>query len=375
MSSVTDSLIALPFFRAVPPDALRQTRALWSGRKMSAGKRFWSAGQAGDNLAVLVSGTLEVRLDGHTVNTVHSGALLGEAGAYFSGLTRTADLISTDTCKVLLLSRAGLTELRALHPQVYNALLDEALRKASGRVRKTTQRLARYARGDTPQPSRERTSTLVRMLNRLRPGKPTDEQPDVVNILRQLPLLDQAPNNVLQPLARAFDAHAVDEGQTLFLEGEPGGTAWLVGSGGVDVLRNTKGRRAEVLTTLTTGQMLGHNTLIQPGPRTASCLASAPSWLFRLETERFNALRDPARRALRESMLYSLVLQLRRCTVLLGDVLNDDDSGHTLSATEDQNAVYKRLLKASGYLESHSWVDEMQVEFVVDDASARRHGE
>jgi CRP-like cAMP-binding protein len=376
VSSVTDSLIAVPFFRGIPSETLRGTRGLWNGRKLHTSRRIWNQGDPGDAVAILVEGHMEVRVDRHAVGQVGPGALLGEAGAFFRGLTRTADLVTTETCKILVLSRAGLGELRAMHPVVYAALLDEALLRASERVRGTTLRLARYGRGTQPQPSRERTSKLIQLVRRMQQELPSaDEQPDLINLLRRLPLLSRAPNRVLQPIAKLFIPKAVPEGQVLFLEGEMGGTAWLVGSGGVAVARNTKGRKAEVLTTVTAGQMLGHNTLILRGERTASCVATSPSWLYRLETERFNTLREPARRAMRESMLYSLVVQLRRCTALLGDVLDDGSDGHTLSATLDQRATFKRLLKASGYLESHSWVEDMEVDFVVDDASARRHGE
>lgn len=243
-----------------------------------------------------------------------------------------------------VLPTPSLRTLRWQRSALYDALLDQGFRTLARRIRATDQKIACLALGGEPAPARVEASALVRLWKALRPGVPRTGPPDLLPLLRRQPGLRDADPTTLLRIQAAFEPEPVEEGQIVFLEDEPGETAWIVAEGAVDVLRHVRGDRAELLATLTAGDPFGINTLVERGPRTASCVAAQAGWLYRLDAARAAALTGDARLRWRESMLAALATQIRLANGSLNRVAGRDPPR---SASEE----LRELLTATAYLE------------------------
>jgi CRP-like cAMP-binding protein len=116
---------------------------------------------------------------------------------------------------------------------------------------------------------------------------------------------------------RCFSPVSFNEGESLFLEGDHGDAMYVLAEGEVDVLRSTRGDRAVLLATLGPGTPLGLNALVEPGRRTASCVARTAGWAYTTDTSHFRDPPSVARTVWRESVLLDLSTQLRRSAVNL----------------------------------------------------------
>jgi len=365
MASLPDELGMLPMFGRVPARDLRASGSLWGAVSLSPGEILWRQGEAVDQLAVVLFGELAAVVDGAEVGRVMPGEILGEASAFFAGTTRSADLVARRPTQVAVLPTPSLRTLRWQRSPVYDALLEQGLASLARRIRATDQKIACLALGGEKAPARVEPSALVRLWKALRPGGPTTEVPPLLPLLRRQPGLRDADPEMLLGIQAAFVAEPVEEGQVVFLEDEPGDAAWIVAAGAVDVLRHVRGDRAELLATLGPGDPFGINTLVERGPRTASCVAASPGWLYRIDAEAAAGLRGDARLRWREAVLASLASQIRLANASLNRA-----AGQTSASTGDG---FKQLLRASGFLEGLP-TDEAALEsvsFAVTDDALR----
>lgn len=380
MGSIADELATIPFLRRAPTAELRGSAPLWEQHALAPGEVLWVAGRAVDAMAVLVVGELVAELDGVVVGRVLPGELLGEASAFFSGATRTATLRARTSSQVLALPISSLHTMRWQGSGVYDALLEQALLTLVRRVGATNLRIAQVATGGVAAPARTEPSVLVRFWKALRPGGPTNACPPIEPLLRRQPGLHDVDGELIAALAQGFVAEPVEEGQILFLEGEPGAAAWLVADGEIDVLRHVRGDRAERLASLGVGSLLGINTLIERGPRTASCVAVRAGWLYRMDAEGYGRLRGANRLTWRESMLGSLATQIRNANASLQHAAGGKAAGVRTSvppgsparaSRKDDDAQFQELLRASGWLEGLPDVDLSKMEVVVSEDQRR----
>lgn len=345
--TVADELASVPFLKRIPAADLRGSAPLWDVMDLATGEVLWHQGAAVDEIGVLVGGELVVDVDGDEVGRVVQGELCGEASGFFAGLVRSATLRAHRPSRVLSLATPALRTLRWQRSTVYEALLDQALLALVGRVGATNQRIAGAARGVVAAPARREPGVLARLWRAVRPGGPAGEPPPVEPLLRRQPGLKEVDGETLATLARAFVATPMQEGGVVCLEGEPGAAAWLVAAGKVDVLRHVRGERAELLASLEPGDVFGVNTLIERGPRTASCVAASEGWLYRLDADAFGRLQGEARLVWRESVLASLAGQIRRANTALQAALRE---GRALALPGEEGL--RQLMRASGYLEA-----------------------
>lgn len=371
MGTIADELATLPFLRRVPAAELRGSAPLWEGIALAPGELLWEAGSPVDALAVVLFGELVAELDGVVVGRVHPGEMLGEASAFQGDGVRSATLRAKTACQVLALPVASLRTLRWQRSPVYEALLDQALHALVQRVAATNARIAAVATGGTAAPGRTEPSALVRLWKALRPGGPAKPCPPLEPLLRRQPGLADADGETIAALARAFVAEPLQEGQVVFLEGEPGEAAWLVADGKVDVLRNVRGDRAELLATLTPGSLFGVNTLVEKGARTASCVAACPGWLWRIDADGHDRLRGPNRLAWRESLLGVLAAQIRNANAALQRVSGGPKAAPRPTAAPVEDGAFQDLLRASGWLEGVPDVDLTGLEVVVTEDARR----
>lgn len=377
MGRIVDELVSLPLLKSVPQSAVAVSAPHWTSRTLVEGEKLWEQGVESDGLGVLVYGECAAMVDGVEIGRVRPGEVVGEVSAFFNEADRSARVVARKSSRVLLLPTEGLRTLRWQRSAVYEALLDQALRTMVYRVTVSNDRFGRITQGHQPVPVRKEPSVLARLWKSFRPGKPPTPCPPIEPLLRDLPGLRAMDPEVLAALQTAFEPVALEEGEILFLEGEPGDSAWLVAEGQIDVIRNVRGEKAERLSVMKRGDLLGINTLIGKGPRTASCVAATPAWAWRLGFEACNQLRGDARLWWRECLLAAMASQLRLASAALHRAIGEQAG--TLAAAKpvapppDDEDSFNQLLQASGYLEGLP-MDPKQLEslrFVLDEDHRR----
>jgi CRP-like cAMP-binding protein len=210
VSTVAEELQTLPFFRRVAAADVRASAALWSEVALAPGEALWRQAEAVDELGVIVVGELSATVDGVEVGRVLPGELVGEASAFFSGMTRSATLRARGTAQVLTLSTASLRTLRWQRSAMYDALLEQAALTLVRRIRSTDVRIAQVARGSASAPSRAEPSALVRLWKAFRPGGPSGACPPIDPLIRRQPGLKDIDAAVIKALAANFVADLTD---------------------------------------------------------------------------------------------------------------------------------------------------------------------
>jgi NTE family protein len=106
-------------------------------------------------------------------------------------------------------------------------------------------------------------------------------------VLQRVSLFAGLAPEVLESLAERLKHIDLERGETLFREGEPGGSLYLVESGEVRVLSH--GGRREIRR-FGPGAHVGEMSLIDPAPRSATVIAGCDSRLWQLSSDDFDAL-------------------------------------------------------------------------------------
>lgn len=311
MSALVAGLTLYPTFQELPAGALQASAPWWSARSLAPGEVIWRQGEPSDGLAIVLRGEVAARLDDLDLGRVGHGGLIGEVSAFVPGATRTATVTAVGPVDLAVLPRAGLVALRDDASPVYEALLAQALRAISRRLRTSNLRVAALATGTTALPSRDPPGTLARMWRRFVPGLPKGACPPIAPLLRAQPGLAHTTEANLEALGRGFTAEALPEGHVLCLESEEADCAWVIAEGKVDVLRTVEGNRAERLASLGPGDLLGAGALVERTTRTASCVTAAPTWAWRISLTDLGRLDGPAAVTWKEMVIGALSTQLR----------------------------------------------------------------
>jgi len=93
-------------------------------------------------------------------------------------------------------------------------------------------------------------------------------------MLAEVPLFASLEADALTLLAERTETVKVETGSTLFAVGDPGDSMFIVLSGSAELFIKTKTGERYVLETPTTGDFFGEISLLDPGPRTATCVAT-----------------------------------------------------------------------------------------------------
>ena len=154
----------------------------------------------------------------------------------------------------------------------------------------------RHARGtwvklllDDPSPWMRTCATSYAAAHAL-PHPPDEEAAMIrtterVMFLKGLELFATVPGDDLAEVAQITDEVTLDEGEILFREGERGDALYLVVDGTLRVEHDGR-----TLATLGTREVVGEMALLDPAPRSATCVAATPARLLRLSADTFAAL-------------------------------------------------------------------------------------
>jgi CRP-like cAMP-binding protein len=140
-----------------------------------------------------------------------------------------------------------------------------------------------------------------------------------------------------ESLAKELEYVEIRKGETIFHEGEPGDSLYIVQSGKIKLGRRAADGRQNLIALMGPSDMVGELSLFDPGPRTATATAVTDARLARL---RKSALRPwlNNRPEIAEQLLRVLARRLRRTNDALADLIFTDVPGR----------VAKNLLQMAG---------------------------
>lgn len=128
-------------FRGLDDAAIRELRPLLDEARVVSGDTLCRAGEPGDAMFVLVSGSLDVvspsvgSTESARLASISPGACVGEI-AVLDGGNRSADVVATRSSTVLELTRAALDRIERDRPEIYAALMRNILMMNLERVRR-----------------------------------------------------------------------------------------------------------------------------------------------------------------------------------------------------------------------------------------------
>jgi L-tyrosine isonitrile synthase len=275
----------------------------WARRSLRPGEVLWFKDDLADELALVVDGRLDVvRGKGGTISTVSAGQMLGEASVFLEASVRTATVRASAPTDVLVLGRAGLDVVRETQPELYIALLDQALLALAQRVEAAGRRVAAISEGTLPRPRRndpvpgagEASTTTAAAA------------PAVEAVLRALPPLESAGDAAIGDLAAAMLPRHVSAGSALVLEGEVDSSLFVLASGRLSVQRSVGSHTATHLGVLLPVGLLGTGAFVLGRPRNATCVALEDSLAFELSRAAYEGLTGESGRLLREALVHAL---------------------------------------------------------------------
>ena len=129
------------------------------------------------------------------------------------------------------------------------------------------------------------------------------ESKTVEGLLRNIPIFDNLGRAELTSLTEIGNYDTAEAGRTLFKEGDPGDTAYVVLLGEIDVVRSDDEGHDVVIATLGAGEVFGELALIDGEPRSASAVAKVESQLFSIGRDDFIRLMSSSPRFLGDFMV------------------------------------------------------------------------
>jgi CRP-like cAMP-binding protein len=229
----------IPLFSSLAADDLRHLIEQVLMRELEPGETIMRQGESGASLFVIVSGGVEVALDGpppRTLATLGEGAFFGELGL-ITNFPRSATVRAREPTQLLEISRELVLDIVARSPDVLKTLL-------------------RFFRD--------------RLLDRL---------------LGESPLFASLPPEEARRLADRFVFLELEPGVRAVAEGERSPGLFLLLCGEVEAVRD-----GAVLAALGPGDVFGEISLLEHKPATASIVTRTKCWALELPRSRFQEI-------------------------------------------------------------------------------------
>ena len=129
----------------------------------------------------------------------------------------------------------------------------------------------------------------------------------------------------VETLTHYVRAYQLDEGETLFREGEKGTFMCFLVEGKIDVFKNDQDSRPKKVTTIRSGRTIGEMSLLDEMPHSATGIAAEPVRLVMLTRSGLDTLMVE-HAALANRLLFEIAkllsLRLRQTTGVLADYIN-----------------------------------------------------
>ena len=258
--NVVEDLRRCEAFAHVAYGDLAACQEIWQTRAFERGQTVWSYSEPAEELAVVADGVLEIFLGSTMVGEVQPGNVVGALATFTRGW-RTASVVTRDDVMLLVLDRPGLDRARSDFDAIYDTLLEQAMVACARRVRAVDKEIARLAKGTRNAPERREKGAFQRLVARIT-GRAAGTAPAAKAVLELLPVLSEAPKHAVEQVASALEPVFVEKGEPLFLESDKGDSVYLLAAGKIEVVRNVRGRRGEVLAELYPGAVFGTGALL-----------------------------------------------------------------------------------------------------------------
>ncbi|MGC5615432.1 Crp/Fnr family transcriptional regulator [Georgenia sp. Z1491] len=154
------------------------------------------------------------------------------------------------------------------------------------------------------------------------------------DVIDSVPLFEDLEEADRAALLQVMGQIKLRRGEILFREGEPGDRLYILIDGKVKVGHRSADGRENLLAVLGPGELLGELTLFDPGPRSTTATAVAPTRMLVLEHRDLMEYVD-TRPGLGKRLLRSLAQRLRRTNTALGDLVFSDVPGRVAKALLD----------------------------------------
>ena len=138
------------------------------------------------------------------------------------------------------------------------------------------------------------------------------------NMISRIPLFEGMNQEEQEELRAMMAQTTLRRGETLFNEGDPGDRLYILLSGKIKLGHASMDGRENLLAVLGPGEVVGELTLFDPGPRSTTATAVAPTELLALEHNQLMSFIE-THPALAKDMLRALAQRLRRTNVALAD--------------------------------------------------------
>ena len=154
------------------------------------------------------------------------------------------------------------------------------------------------------------------------------------SIIARIPLFERMTYEEQDELRSMMSRTTLRRGETLFNEGEDGDRLYILVSGKVKLGHTSPDGRENLLAVLGPGEIVGELTLFDPGPRSTTATAVAPTELLNLEHGQLMSFIE-THPALAKDMLRALAQRLRRTNTALADLVFSDVPGRVAKALLD----------------------------------------
>jgi CRP-like cAMP-binding protein len=175
---------------------------------------------------------------------------------------------------------------------------------------------------------------------------------NVLQDLKQLPLMAVLPDTIIDELAGKLVEERYPAGHVLFRKDDPGGAMYLIKEGTVEVVLDEIDGSESVLNHCGPGEALGQMSLLDEAPRSASVVTISPAIFYRLTTTEFrNAIKDQPDDVVEKLKNISVHLRLGHLDILRklplfnhlhGDMLATLVSRLTVSHLEPGEAAFRK---------------------------------
>ncbi len=252
---------------------------------LSQGQYLFRQGDLGNFMALLISGTLGVRISNDpSANydaTLEPFEITGEMTC-LDPAPRSASIIATSNAEVLILDRASVNELRTEAPRTYSALLRCIWQRVSTRLRVTNEAIGLY------RDPNESATFFERIPSEIRPrtfeGKVRLREHEDFNgfASREIDMICGVAKKTFYP-----------DGAFICREGEVAKACYIIASGGAKVFRDL-GRQRYELGRLGPGDLFGQIALLERRRRSASVLAKGDTVVVEVDGVDFDRLVNSA---------------------------------------------------------------------------------
>ena len=135
-----------------------------------------------------------------------------------------------------------------------------------------------------------------------------------IEALRRCRLFERVDDEALTACAASLRARRYHKNETIFHQGDPGDSLYIVESGSVKIeLPSPEGEEVAIIATLGRGEFFGELALLDGAPHSATAVAIEPTRALVLRREAFESLIE-TQPGLRRALFAALAAELRRLT-------------------------------------------------------------